>query len=211
MLNVSNDHNLHQIQHFQRQSKVFILTRSHASWCEMENDVNVTSITLLTKQWRLRESGAICTPLTAGNFLKYLASSERQYSLFYSKWKVGFFWWFFLHLLCDSVCQLCSFTFLSTKTTKKNSCQFFLQVGHPAKVVLLWTCLLNSVQYQRMFLNSMQIWKFIACFQQCKLNATISWVYNKWAYSIGRHPSSVWRRRSAYSNDMKPILTRFHI
>ena len=51
---------------------VFIYTRSHASWREMENDVNVTSMTLLTKQWRRREYGAICMPLIAGNFLNIL-------------------------------------------------------------------------------------------------------------------------------------------
>ena len=40
----------------------------------MENDVNVTSMTLLTKQWRRRESDAICTPLTAEYFLNILSS-----------------------------------------------------------------------------------------------------------------------------------------
>ena len=39
---------------------------------KMENDANVTSVTLLTKQWRRHESGDISTPLTAGNFLKIL-------------------------------------------------------------------------------------------------------------------------------------------
>ena len=86
MLNISNDRNLRQIQHFQRQNNVFIHTRSHASWREMENDVNVTSMTLLTKQWRWREYGAICTPLTAGNLnilqirngnILYFISNER--------------------------------------------------------------------------------------------------------------------------------------
>ena len=67
--NVSNDRNLRQIQHYLRQSNVFIHTRSHASWREMENDVNVTRMMLLTKQWRRRESGAICPPLHAANFL----------------------------------------------------------------------------------------------------------------------------------------------
>ena len=82
-------------------------------------------------------------------FHEYLANAERQYSLFYSKWKVGFFFWFFMHLLCNSV-------FLSTETAKKNGCRFFHQDGHLAKVVLLWTCLLNSVQYERNLLNSVQ-------------------------------------------------------
>ena len=117
-------------------------------------------------------------PIDCSKFLEYLAKSERQYSLFFSKWKVGFFFWIFLHLLCDSVCQLCSFTFLSTETAKTNGCRFFLQVRYLAKVVLLWTCLLNSEQYHRTFLNCMQIWKFIYCFQQYKMNGTISWVDN---------------------------------
>ena len=90
------------------------------------------------------------------NFLEYLEKMERQNSLFYSKWKVGFFWWFFLHWLCDSVCQLCSFTCLSTEMAKKMATRFFLQVCDLAKLVLLWTCLLYSVQYERILLNSMQ-------------------------------------------------------
>ena len=32
--------------------------------------------------------------------------------------------------------------------------------------------------------DSVQIWKFIECFQKCKLNGTICWVYNKTIYFI---------------------------
>ena len=132
MLNVSNDRNLRQSQHFQRQSNVFIHTRSHASWREMENDVNVTGMTLLTKQWRRRESSSISTPLTAGNFLNilrirngnilYFISSEKQVSS---------------DDFCCIYCQLCSFTFLLTETQRKMAVRFFLQVGHLTKGVLL--------------------------------------------------------------------------
>ena len=36
------------------------------------------------------------------------------------------------------------------------SATFFLQVGNLAKVVLMWTCLFNSVQYERILHNSVQ-------------------------------------------------------
>ena len=72
MLNVSNDRSLHQIQHFQQQNNVFIHTWSHILWPKMENNDNVTSMTLLTKQWHQRESDANCTLLTAWNFLNIL-------------------------------------------------------------------------------------------------------------------------------------------
>ena len=68
-INITNGRNLRQIQYFQWQSNVFIHTGSHTSWREMENDVNVTSLTLLAKQWHRRASGAVCTQFTARNLL----------------------------------------------------------------------------------------------------------------------------------------------
>ena len=91
MLKVLNDRNLRQIQHLQRQNNVFIHTRSHVSWHKMENGVNVTSMTVLTKQWGRRESGAISThAVDCWKFLECLANSERQYSLFLFKVKGRF-------------------------------------------------------------------------------------------------------------------------
>ena len=91
---------------------------------------------------------------------------------------------------------------------RKLAARFFLQVGHLAKVVLLWTCLLNSVQYertflnsvqyQRTFLNSVQYGNLLNVFFQCKLNGTISWVYNnnafitKACYLLILHDGSNW-------------------
>ena len=115
-------------------------------------------------------------------FLEYLANSERQYSLFYSKWKVGFFWWFFscIYFATASVSCVVSPFFQPRRPKKKKKWLLDFSFGSTTQLakVLLWTCLLNSVQYQRTFLNSVQIltFKFIECFQQCKLNGTISWV-----------------------------------
>ena len=38
--------------------------------------------------------------------------------------------------------------------------RFFLKVGHLSKVVLLGTCLLNSVQYERILLNKVEYGKY---------------------------------------------------
>ena len=43
--------------------------QSHAHWSEIEYDVDVTSKTLLAKQWRRSQPGATCKPLTARRVL----------------------------------------------------------------------------------------------------------------------------------------------
>ena len=123
--------------------------------------------TLTSRPWRCQPNksvdatGAICTPLTAGNVLNILRI--RNGNIFFisfqtkGTWMFLLMFFFFLHLLCERVCQLCSFTFLSTETAKKIGCQIFPSGRPQAKVVLLRTYLLKSVQYQRIFLNSVQI------------------------------------------------------
>ena len=77
-----------------------------------------------------------------------------------------------LHLFRDIIGQLHSYTILWFETAKKNGCPIFLQVDHLAKAVLLWMCLLNSVQYENV----------LNVFFQCKLDWTIYWVYNNFHY-----------------------------
>ena len=118
-------------------SNVFIHMGSHASWWEMENDVYVIHVALLTKQWRWFSPGAICNPLNARNVLNISEKSEQQYSVFNTKLKVDCFWWCCIDLLCDSVCQLCIFTiFLDSGWQRKMDAIFILQAAHIAKVVL---------------------------------------------------------------------------
>ena len=148
--------------------------RSHASWREMENDVNITSVTLLTKQLRRLQSGAICISLNARNVLNIAKnrSGDTLYSV--QNWK-----WFCIDLLCDSVCQLCICTILWFETAKKNGCHMFPSGCLHSESSSSRTCLLNSVQYRRTFLNSVQYGNLLNVFLQCKLNGAMFWEYNK--------------------------------
>ena len=151
VLKISNGCNLHQIQHFQWQSNVFIHMGSHASWRKMDNDVTVTRITMVLT-WIRRQ---FCLPLTAGNFLNisriqngnilYFIPNERQVS------SHDISCIYFATASISSVVL----TLFQPRWQREMAVRFFLQVGHLAKVVLLWTCLLNSMQYQRI----MVLWK----------------------------------------------------
>ena len=164
MFNVSNDRTLRKIQHFQWQSNVFIHTQSHASWREMENGINTTSMTLLTKQWHRRESGAICTPLTDGNFLNILRIRNGNILYFIPNDRYVSSDDFSCIYFAKASVSCVASPFFQPRRQSKMAARFFLQVGHLAKVVLLWTYLLNSVQYQRTFLNSVKFGNLLNVF-----------------------------------------------
>ena len=145
------------------------------SWCEIVNDVNVTSVTLLTKRRRQRKSGAICMPLTARKLLNI--SRIRNSNVLYNMQDCCF-WWFCMHYFWDSIGQLYSFTILWWETHRKMAAGLFLQVEYLPKIVLLWTCLLNSVKYERTFRKSVQYDNLLNVFFQCKVNGTIYWGCN---------------------------------
>ena len=135
---------------------MFIHTRSHPSWRKMENDVKVTRMTLPTKQWRWHKSGAICPPLTAGNFLTIMRI--RNGNILYcipNKRHVSSDDFSCIYFGTASVSSVVSSLF-QPRRQRKMAARCFLQVCHLAKKVLLWACFLNSMQYQRTFLNSMQ-------------------------------------------------------
>ena len=116
------------------------------------NDVN--AVTLQTKTMASMRIRRHLHVVDCWKFLKYFENLEWQYYSFYSKWKVGFFWWICIHLLYDSICQLWS------RRQRKMAARFFLQVGHLSKVVLLWKCLLNSVQYEIIQINYVDYGKY---------------------------------------------------
>ena len=54
--------------------------------------------------------------------------------------------------------------FIQLRWQRKMAARFFLQVGHVAKVALLWTCFLNSVQYESLldvFFNANWMGQFL--------------------------------------------------
>ena len=73
-----------------------------------------------------------------------------------SERKVCVFWWFCVNFLCKRVYRFCYFAVSSAPKAKKMAARFFLQGDHLVKVVLLETPFLRPMQYERMFLDSVQ-------------------------------------------------------
>ena len=112
-----------------------------------------------------------------------------------------------MQLLCDSVCQLCSFAILCFETAKKNGCQIFPSGWQLSKSSSNGTCLLNSVQYKIIFLNSVQYENLLNVFLQYKLNGSISWVLvynnyrllNLYCEIFGTSSYGEWRTRGPFA------------
>ena len=139
-----------------------------------KNDVNIMSGTSLAKQWRQRQSGAIWLLLTARKLLNISRNRNSNVLNSIQDWRqVAFDDFACIYFVEVSVRSLV-WSFFDSRRKRKMAARFFFQVDHLAKVVLLWTCLLNSVQYENL----------LKVFFQCKLNGTISWLYNNYLFCL---------------------------
>ena len=120
----------------------------------MEIDVNATRVMLLSKQYRRRDSGAICTALSARKLLSISRIRNTNFPCGIKDLaKVGCFCWFFMHLFCDSVGQLCIFN-ICFEPAQKMAARCFLEAGQ-CEHAHLTPCnmkefFLNSVQYENL-------------------------------------------------------------
>ena len=131
-------------------------TCSYTREAKIEKDINVMSLKLLTKQRHWRKFGAIYTPMTARRLLNIsrIRNSDVLYSI--QDWRqVASDDFACIYFVTVSVSSVVS-TFFVSRQQRKMATRFFFQLDHLAKVVLLWTCLLNTVQDERIFLNATQ-------------------------------------------------------